>query len=134
VYITRMQVILGEQPSPAEVQQPHVRDELLTVSQELCWRIGFAAFSVDRRIIYWANTKDFNPGIGMQARLDRPYGDDRFQVVAAHLITYPEPGEMSMLVDRDQPADMLDGNAFAISMHRVFSSHLSAIRNRLTGV
>ncbi len=119
---------------PKAPPQPHVRDELLALSRELCLRIGFAAFSQDQRVVYWANTKVFNPGIGMQAHLDRPYNNTHFHVVAAHLIAYEEAGETSMLVNRDQPADLLDGNDFAISLRTIFSTHVSSVRDRLVGV
>lgn len=103
---------------------PHLRDQLLGHAQTICENLFVITENNGGDVVWWANTRDFQPGIGISAQLDRPIRAEGFQVKSANLVTYGPNGEAALTVYTDQPPALLDRDPFARYIHQVFSRHI----------
>ncbi len=116
------------------VENPPIRDQLLAISTTIC--LNQFVVPIDQQnktTVWWGNTRDFSPGIGLVTRLDRPVSEYGAQAVKSLLITYEERGETSVTVDMDVDPDIFEDDGLAAHVRDIFAQHLGSAGDGLVG-
>jgi len=110
------------------------KDELLEIANTICTRQFLVPASPSRREVWWGNTQDLSPGIGILAHLDRPINQFGFRAITAHLITYEDDGEMSVAVAEGSDPSLLEDDPFSIRIKHIFKHHIGRDALGLSGI
>lgn len=111
-----------------------VRDELLSYANTICTRQFVAPINEkNKSTVWWGNTLDLDPGIGLVAYLDRPVQMLGFRALRTVLIAYENEGESSITVDRAVDASIFEEDETILRVRDIFAQHIGENGQGLVG-